>query len=108
MKTQLFSMDQTLIEATNLVISSPKGFKWNKGLTGKVAYSLLPVVKQLFRDNFLGSDMEMGILVIFLKGYLSSATNAVKNNVITNLFKSLRKSKFTPQHPSGYNYQHAA
>ena len=63
--------------------------------TDKVGYYLLPLVKQLLRDNFMGSDMEMGMLLIFLKDYFLSAADAIRNNAVTNLFKKLKDSKNT-------------
>jgi len=36
----------------------------------------------------MGSDMEMGILLIFLKGYFLSAADVIRNNSVTELYKS--------------------
>jgi hypothetical protein len=99
MKTQGINFDQTLLDITNLMTASVKSFKLNKlsitpkFSTDKVGYYLLPLVKQIFRDNFMGSDAEMGILLVFLKGYFSSAADAIKNNAITDLFKKFRGGK---------------
>jgi hypothetical protein len=101
MKTQGINFDQTLLDITNLMITSVKSFKLNKlslapkFSTDKVGYYLLPLVKQIFRDNFMGSDAEMGILLVFLKGYFLSATDTIRNNAVTDLFKKLRGSKRT-------------
>jgi hypothetical protein len=63
--------------------------------TNKAGYYMLPLVKQLLRDNFMGSDIEMEMLLIFLKGYFLSATDTIRNNAVTNLFNKLKGSKNT-------------
>lgn len=101
MKTQFINLDQTFLGISNLMITGFKSFKLNKLFlaprfpTDKVGYYLLPLVKQLLRDNFMGSDMEMGMLLIFLKDYFLSATDTIRNNAVTNLFKKLKDSKNT-------------
>jgi hypothetical protein len=79
--------------------------------TDKAGYYMLPLVKQLLRDNFMGSDMEMEMLLIFLKGYFLSAAGAIRNNAVTNLFKKLKGSKnaIAVLHTERiYNHQQAA
>jgi len=99
MKTQFIHFDQTLSGITSLVITSVKSFKLNKLFlapnfsTDKIGHYLLPLVKQIIRDNFMGADMEIGILFIFLKDYFLSATNAIRNNAVTNLFKKSNGSE---------------
>jgi hypothetical protein len=99
MKTQWIHLDQTFINITDSIITGVKSFTWNKVFstskfsTDKVGYYLLPLVKQLFRDNFMGSDAEMGVLIIFLKGYFSSAVETVSNNSVGNLLRKLRGPK---------------
>lgn len=98
MKTQCINIDQALLEMTNLVIASVRSINMAKFIftpkfpASKIGEYLLPLVKQLFRDNFMGSDMEMGILLIFLKGYFLSATNLISHNAVTGLFKKFKKS----------------
>ncbi|SHN20884.1 hypothetical protein [Mucilaginibacter sp. OK098] len=99
MKTQCINFDQTLSGITSLVITSVKSFKLNKLFlasnfpTDKVGYYLLPLAKQIFKDSFMGADMEMGILLIFMKDYFLSAANIIRNNAVTNLFKKIKGSK---------------
>jgi hypothetical protein len=101
MKTQCIHLDQTFLNITNSITAGVKSFNLNKVFsapkfsTDKVGYYLLPLVKQLFRDNFMGSDAEMGVLLIFLKGYFSSAVETVSNNAVTGLLEKLRSSKDT-------------
>jgi hypothetical protein len=117
MKTQFINPDQTLLDATKLIIASAKSFKWNRLFlasnfsTDKIGSYLLPLVKQIFRDNFMGSDMEMSMLLIFLKGYFFSAANAARNNMVTELFRKIRKNKaevIVLKTEKKYNYQQAA
>ena len=61
--------------------------------TGKLGYYLMPLVKQIIKDNLMGADLEIGILLIFLKDYFLSAADAVRNNAVTNLFKKSQGSK---------------
>ncbi|MDB5088355.1 MAG: hypothetical protein JWR09_2349 [Mucilaginibacter sp.] len=99
MKTQCINFDQTHSDLANLMITSVKSFKFNKLFlasnfsTDKVGHYLLPLVKQIVRDNFMGADLEMGILLIFMKDYFLSAANAIRNNAVTNLFKKIKGSK---------------
>ena len=99
MKTQCINFDQTHSDLANLMITSVKSSKITKLFlasnfsTDKVGAFLLPLVKQVFRDNFMGADLEMGILLIFMKDYFLSATNAIRNNAVTNLFKKIKGSK---------------
>ena len=96
MKTQCIHLDQTFLNITNLIITGVKSFNLNKIFsapkfsTDKVGYYLLPLVKQLFKDNFMGSDAEMGVLLIFLKGYFSSAVETLRSNAVGDLFRKLR------------------
>ena len=99
MKTQLIHFDQTLSGITSVIITSAKSFKLNKLFsasnfsTDKLGYYLMPLVKQIIKDNFMGADLEIGILLVFLKDYFSSATNAIRNNAVTNLFKKSKGSE---------------
>ncbi|WP_426672155.1 hypothetical protein ACPPVU_13090 [Mucilaginibacter sp. McL0603] len=101
MKTQCINLDQTFLNITNLIITGVKSFNLNKLFsapkfsTDKIGYYLLPLIKQLFRDNFMGSDAEMGVLLIFLKGYFSSAVETVRSNAVGDLFRKLRGTKDT-------------
>ena len=99
MKTQYINFDQTLSGITSLLISGIKNFKLNtlfsapKFSTDKIGHYLLPLVKQIFRDNFMGADLEIGILLIFLKDYFLSAANAIRNNAVADLFKKDKGSE---------------
>ena len=98
MKTQFIHFDQ-ISGITSAIITSARSFKLNKLFsasnfsTGKLGYYLLPLVKQIIKDNFMGADMEIGILLVFLKDYFLSATNAIRNNAVTNLFKKSKGSE---------------
>lgn len=89
--------DQSLLDSTKWVINEVKGFKWNKlfatmGITSdKVNYYLTLLLKQIFNDNFSGSDAETGMVLIFLKSYFMSATAFISNNRIADFIKSLKK-----------------
>ena len=69
-----------------MITDNVKSFKWNKLALlakfspAKLGYYLLPLVKQLFRDNFMGSDIEMGMLLIFPERYFFTAADALSNN----------------------------
>lgn len=99
MKTQFIHFGQIPSGVANVIITSIRGIKLNRSFfvsnlsTGKLGYYLLPLVKQIIRDNFMGTDLEIGILLIFLKDYFSSATNAFRNNAVTNLFKKSKGSE---------------
>ncbi|MEO6631402.1 MAG: hypothetical protein ABIN13_06755 [Mucilaginibacter sp.] len=99
MKAPYINVDQTLSGITSVIITSAKSLKLNKVFfasnfsTYKVWHYLLPLVKQIIKDNFMGADLEIGILLIFLKDYFSSAANAVTNNAVTNLFKKSNGSE---------------
>ena len=95
MKTPYIHLDQSLLDITKLMITDAKNFKWN-GLFAVPAFStdwvnhlMTLVVKQIFSDNFTGSDAEVGVILLFLKGYFLSAADLLRNNVITDLFGRL-------------------
>jgi len=98
MKTQLTNIDQTLSGISNLMITSISSINWDKlFLTfkfspSKIGQYLLPLAKQLFRDNFMGSDMEMGILLLFIKSYFMVAVYAIRNNSITRQFSKVQEN----------------
>lgn len=98
MKTQCINIDQTLSGISNLMITSITSPKWSKLLftfkfsPKKVGNYLLPLLKQLFKDNFMGSEMEMGILLLFVKSYFLLAVYVIGHNALTNRFKKLRES----------------
>jgi len=99
MKTQYIHLDQSLLDITKLMITGAKNFKWNNLFavpafsTDRVNHYLTVVVKQIFSDNFMGSDAEVGMVLLFLKGYFLSATDLLRNNVITDLFGKLKASQ---------------
>ena len=70
-------------------------FSAPKFSTDKAGYYMFPLVKQLLRDNFMGSDMEMGMLLIFLKGYFLYAADVIRNNAVTELYKKLKSNNST-------------
>ena len=97
MKTSVIHFDQSLLDNAKLMINEAKGFKWSRlfamaGITSdRVNYYLTLLLKQIFSDNFSGSDAETGMALIFLKGYLLSATAFISNNMITDFVKGLKK-----------------
>jgi hypothetical protein len=97
MKTQWINIDQVLPGINNLIITGIVGFDWHKVLfifkvsTNKIGDYLLPLIKQLVRDNFMGSEMDMGILLLFIKTYFLLAAYAIMHNALTDQFKKLRK-----------------
>ena len=117
MKTPVIHFDQSFLESTKWMINEAKSFKWNRlfamaGITSdRVNYYLTLLLKQIFSDNFSGSDAETGMVLIFLKGYLLSATALLSNNVITDFFKNLRKQNakvVTLDVEENFNYNKAA
>ena len=119
MKTQCINLDQAPSDLTSLIITSVKSFKLNKLFfvsnfsTARVGHYLLPLVKQIVKDNFMGADLEIGILLIFMKDYFLSATNAIRSNAVTNLFKKSNSSKrniavSVPASEITYNHPQAA
>ena len=97
MKTPCIHLDQSLLDGTKLMINEAKSFKWSKlfaisGITSdRINYYLTLLLKQIFSDNFSGSDAETGMVLIFLKSYFVSATAFLSNNLVTDLVKSLKK-----------------
>lgn len=97
MKTPGIHFDQSLLDGTKWMINEVKGFKWNRllamaGITSdRVNYYVTLLLKQIFSDNFSGSDAETGMVLIFLKSYFVSATAFLSNNVIIDFVKGLKK-----------------
>ncbi|MDO3627734.1 hypothetical protein [Mucilaginibacter sp. BT774] len=97
MKSPCIHFDQSLLDNAKLMINQAKGFKWNRlfamaGITSdRVNYYLTLLLKQIFSDNFSGSDAETGMALIFLKSYVLSATAFLSNNVIIDFVKNLKK-----------------
>jgi len=79
------------------MINEAKSFKWSRlfvmsGITSdRINYYLTLLLKQIFSDNFSGSDAETGMVLIFLKSYFISATAFLSNNLVTDFVKSLKK-----------------
>jgi hypothetical protein len=98
MKTQCIHIDQALSGINNLVVTNITNLKWHKLIgtlkfsPGKLSHYFLPLLKQLFRDNFMGSEMEMGILLLFVKSYFLLAVYAIRHNALTDRVKKLNKS----------------
>jgi hypothetical protein len=80
------------------VITSIASIEWHKLFFAfrfsptRIGDYLLPLLKQLFRDNFMGSDMEMGILLLFVKSYFLLAVYVITHNALIDRFKKLNKS----------------
>jgi len=97
MEKQWTNIDQVLSGVNNLIITGIAGFDWHKLLftfkvpTNKIGEYLLPLIKQLFRDSFMGSEMDMAILLLFIKSYFLLATYAITHNALADQFKRLRK-----------------
>jgi len=97
MKTPGIHFDQSLLHSTKWVINEVKSFKWNRlfamtGITSdRINYYLTLLLKQIFSDNFSGSDAETGMALIFLKSYVLSATAFISNNLVIDFIKSLKK-----------------
>jgi hypothetical protein len=98
MKTQCIHIDQALSGISNLVITGIASVEWHKLLFAfkfspkRIGNYLLPLLKELFKDNFMGSDMEMGILLLFVKSYFLLAVYVISHNALTDRFKKLNKS----------------
>jgi hypothetical protein len=97
MKTTVIHFDQSLLDSTKWMVNEAKSFKWSRlfamsGITSdRVNYYLTLLLKQIFSDNFSGSDSETGMVLIFLKSYFVSATAFLSNNMLTDFVKSLKK-----------------
>ena len=97
MKTQYANIGQVLSGIHNLMITSIAGVNWIKLFSAfklspnRIGNYLLLLAKQLFRDNFMGSEMEMGVLLFFIKGYFLLAVFAITNNPLIDRFKKLKK-----------------
>jgi len=93
MKTQWINIDQVL----SGMITGIASFDWQKLLfifkvsPNKIGEYLLLLIKQLFRDSFMGSEMDMGIMLLFIKSYFLLAAYAIMHNALTDQFKKLRK-----------------
>ncbi|MDB5024164.1 MAG: hypothetical protein JWP78_1919 [Mucilaginibacter sp.] len=80
------------------MITGTTSLKWSKLLvtfkfsSNQLGNYLLPLLKQLFRDNFMGSEMEMGILLLFVKSYFLLAVHAISHNALTDRFKKSGES----------------
>jgi hypothetical protein len=98
MKTQYTHIAQVLSGINNLMITNIAGLNWIKLFSAfklspnRIGNYLLLLAKQLFRDNFMGSEMEMGVLLFFIKGYFLLAVFAITNNPLIERFKKLRES----------------
>ncbi len=98
MKTQYVNIAQVLSGISSLLITSIANLKWIKLLSAfklsvnTIGNYLLPLLKQLLRDNFMGSEMEMGVLLFLIKGYFLLAVFAITNNSLIDRFKKLRES----------------
>ncbi|MGZ3767901.1 MAG: hypothetical protein ACXVB0_04840 [Mucilaginibacter sp.] len=94
MKTQLANTYQILSGINNIMIvgiNNLKGFKLQLS-PKKVGNYFLPLVKQLFKDNFMGSEMEMGMILLFVKSYFLVAAYAIRHNALTDRVKKLKDS----------------
>jgi len=97
MKTHCIHLDQSLLDGTKLMINEAKAFKGSRlfamsGITSdRVNYYLTLLLKQIFSDNFSGSDAETGMALIFLKSYFMSGTAFLSNNLVTDFVKGLKK-----------------
>lgn len=97
MKTPCIQVDQSLLDGTKMMINEAKSFNWSRlfvmsGITSeRISYYLTLLLKQIFSDNFSGSDAETGMVLIFLKSYFLSATAFLSNNVIIDFVKGLKK-----------------
>jgi hypothetical protein len=117
METLWINTDQVLSGINNLIITGIVSFDWHKLLftfkvsPNKIGDYLLLLIKQLFRDNFMGSEMDMGILLLFIKNYFLLAAYAIMHNALTDQFKKLRKI-ITPSavlyHKDFYQHKQAA
>jgi hypothetical protein len=93
MKTQWINIEQVFSGMITGIVS----FDWHKlpfifkVSPNKVGDYLLLLIKQLFRDSFLGPEMDMGILLLFIKSYFLLAAYAIMHNALTDRFKKLRK-----------------
>jgi hypothetical protein len=117
MKTPCIHLDQSLLDGTKLMINEAKAFKWSRlfaisGITSdRVNYYLTLLLKQIFSDNFSGSDAETGMALIFLKSYLVSATAFLSNNIVTDFVKGLKKQNAKVMElgtEENFNYNKAA
>jgi len=117
MKTTGIHLDQTLLDNAKLMMNEAKGFKWNRlfvmsGITSdRVNYYLTLLLKQIFSDNFSGSDAETGMALIFLKSYFVSASAFLSNNLVTGFVKNLKKQKAKVMElgaEENFNYNKAA
>jgi hypothetical protein len=101
MKTPGIHFDQSLLDNAKLMINEAKSLKLSRlfamtGITSdRINYYLTLLLKQIFSDNFSGSDAETGMVLIFLKSYLLSAAAFVSNNAITDFVKGLKKQNAT-------------
>jgi hypothetical protein len=97
MKTPCIHFDQSLLDGAKMMINEAKSFKWNNlfataGVTSeRVNYYVTLLLKQIFSDNFSGSDAETGMVLIFLKSYVLSAAAFLSNNIVTDFVKGLKK-----------------
>jgi len=103
MKTQCINLGLAASEISNLkniisvkfILTNIASLKWPKVFlisdfsAKKIGHYLLPLIKQLFRDNFMGSEMEMSILLVLVKGYVLLAVHTIRHNAITKQFKKL-------------------
>ena len=117
MKTPCIQFDQSLLDSTKLMINEAKSFKWTNlfavaGITSdRVNYYVTLLLKQIFSDNFSGSDAETGMVLIFLKSYLLSATAFLSNNLVTDFVKGLKKQNVKVVElaaEEGFNFNKAA
>jgi hypothetical protein len=101
MKTQLINVNHMLSGMVSKMIKGARSLKGGSRLTAqsfspdRISSYVIPVVKQLFRDNFAGSDAEMGMMVVFLKSYFLSAAYVVSHNAVFDKLKGIRLRKLS-------------
>lgn len=87
MKTQLTNIFQTfpgISSLQNILHVNPAA------LASKAGSYVTPILKQAFRDSFMGSDQELEMILLFLQGYILSAAKTVRHNPLTDGIKKLQ------------------
>jgi hypothetical protein len=93
MKTQYINIGQALSGVYNLMIASMADLDWSKLFSAfklspnKAGNYLFPLLKQLFRESFMGSETEMEIVLLFVKNYFLLTAFIISQVALAMRFK---------------------
>ncbi len=93
MKTQYVNIGQALSGIHNLMIAGMANMDWGKLFSafklspGKMGSYLFPLLKQLFRETLMAPEVEMEMLMLFVKNYFLLIAFTVSQVALALRFK---------------------